>query len=65
MKKLTLGQIEGYRTLCVADIGILCDMAVTSLRLIETMRAIAKPAIGGKAQQYMAQDILRDLGEKS
>lgn len=30
---LTREQIEGYRTLCVADIGILCDMALKCLRL--------------------------------
>ena len=33
-------------------------------RLVEALRAIAKPALGGKAQQYAAQAILRELGEE-
>lgn len=31
--------------------------------LVAAMRKIAKPALGGKQQQYMAQAILRKLGE--
>jgi hypothetical protein len=32
-------------------------------RLVEALRAIAKPALGGKIQQYTAQAILCELGE--
>lgn len=31
--------------------------------LIACLRTIAKPALGGKQQQYMAQQALRHLGE--
>ena len=31
--------------------------------LIAALRSIAKPALGGKAQQYTAQAVLRELGE--
>lgn len=32
-------------------------------KLVEALRQIAKPALGGKQQQYAAQEILRELGE--
>jgi hypothetical protein len=32
--------------------------------LLKGMREIAKPALGGKAQQFLAQAILHELGEK-
>ena len=32
--------------------------------LIAALRSIAKPALGGKQQQYTAQAVLRELGEK-
>ena len=32
-------------------------------RLVQVLKAIAKPALGGKQQQYMAQAALKELGE--
>lgn len=32
-------------------------------RLVSALRSIAKPALGGKQQQYTAQEILKELGE--
>lgn len=33
-------------------------------KLVAALRSIAKPALGGKQQQYTAQAILSELGEK-
>ena len=30
---------------------------------VEALKRIAKPALGGKQQQYAAQDALREIGE--
>jgi len=32
-------------------------------KLVEALRSIAKPALGGKQQQYAAQAILKAIGE--
>lgn len=32
-------------------------------KMLEALRKIAKPALGGKQQQWIAQQILKELGE--
>ena len=41
------------------------QMEYDRARLIKALREIAKPALGGKEQQYTAQAILRSLGESA
>jgi hypothetical protein len=56
---------EGYRTLQVeALVLVSAKMERERAKLVKAMRAIAKPALGGKAQQYAAQAALRDIGEE-
>lgn len=56
---------EGYRTRQVEALVLVSSkMERERAKLVKAMRAIAKPALGGKAQQYAAQAALRDIGEK-
>lgn len=50
--------------ICQADeVLTACDRLNAYPKLIWALREIAKPALGGKQQQYKAQAILKELGE--
>jgi hypothetical protein len=55
---------DDYYLYCVEpDAAYIVHAANAYPKLVKALRQIAKPALGGKAQQYAAQAILRELGE--